>query len=187
MTFKGVALRAYLLDAWKSYLKHEVAYLTFEWLDLAEQITRAVLFQNTSEGYAAEGQILLMLDKRYGPLFKADRDAFRRIAAATCDDQGFIYVMVSPALKENFLKIGKTSRTPQERAEEISVGTGVPLRFYVVYQVLVSDCHEVERVVHAKLAQHRSNVYREFFEVPLHHAVEVIGSVARQYPPSKQS
>ena len=129
---------------------------------------------------------IAVLNERYGQLFRSERDSFTRIAAPDPDDQGFIYVMVSPALNENFLKIGKTIRTPQQRAEEISVGTGVPLRFYVVFQVLVSDCHEAERVVHAKLVQYRSNASREFFELPLHEAVEMIGTVARGYPPNKQ-
>lgn len=176
--------KIYYLDMWKTYLRHEIAHITFGRIDIAEQIVRAVIFQNTEEGYAAEDRIILDLEERYGQAFKLDRKRLPSYLKNSHENEGFIYVMVSPALKENFLKIGKTTRTPQKRAQEISVGTGVPLRFYVIFQVLVSDCHEVEKLVHAKLAHHRSTSSREFFEISLDSAIEVIRAIALNYPPN---
>lgn len=176
--------RAYLLDSWKTYLRHEIAHITFGRLDLADHVVRAVVFENTTEGYAAEERLISALHERYGSMFRSERERFSDVSTAPSDNQGYIYVMVSPALKEDFLKIGKTTRLPQKRADEISVGTGVPLRFYVVFQALVSDCHTVEQLIHTKLDSYRSNTSREFFELPLHQAVDAISLVAREYPPN---
>lgn len=174
----------FLHEIWVAYLRYEIAQLTFRNLQFAEMIVRAVLFENTPQGYAEEDKITIILEKRYGNLFKDERNAFLKIVGSITDDEGYIYVMASPALKKDFYKIGKTTRTPQERAEEISTGTGVPLRFYVVFQSLVSNCHVVEQIIHSKLSKHRSNISREFFELPLHEVIDVISTVARSYPPS---
>ena len=177
--------RLYLLDAWKTYLRHEIAQITFGRLDIAEQIVRAVIFQNTEKGYAAENRIISDMDARYGQAFKLDRKRFQTCLKNSSENEGFVYVMVSPALKDHLLKIGKTTRNPEKRAQEISLGTGVPLRFYVIFQILVSDCHEVEKLVHTKLAQHRSTSSREFFETSLDSAIEVIRTIALDYPPNQ--
>lgn len=178
--------RAYLLDSWKTYLRHEVAHITFGRLDIAEQIVRAVIFQNTEKGYIAEDRIIAELDQRYGQHFRLDRRRLSKYMDASSENEGFVYIMVSPALKEDFLKIGKTIRSPQKRAQEISTGTGVPLRFYVVFQVMVSDCHQVEKLVHTELASHRSTSSREFFEISLDKAIEAIRAIAMCYPPGKK-
>lgn len=66
--------RSYVLAAWKTYLHYEVGEITWGRLDIAEQILRAVVFQNTNEGYTAENYLLFELDKRYGPEFRDDRN-----------------------------------------------------------------------------------------------------------------
>ncbi len=38
--------------------------------------------------------------------------------------QGFIYIAINPAFPK-FLKIGKTTREPEERISELSSGTGI--------------------------------------------------------------
>ncbi|MEW5886182.1 MAG: GIY-YIG nuclease family protein, partial [Pseudomonadota bacterium] len=111
--------------------------------------------------------------------------AYAKWQEASDGNQGYLYVLVNPAFRSNFLKIGKTTRTPSERAEEISLGTGVPLRFYVAYEALVSDCHAVERIVHERLRGARSTTNREFFEVPLKDAIRIISEVASQFAPNR--
>ena len=178
-------LRSYLLDAWKMYLRHEIVHITFGRLDIAEGLVKAVVFENTEQGYAAEDYIFQALEQRYGRDFYSDRERLSLSEIHSSEDEGYIYVMVSPALKTDLLKIGKTTRSPKIRAEEISVGTGVPMKFYVIYQVLVFDCHAVEREVHAQLSSQRYTLSREFFELPLNQAIEVIGAVAAKYPSNK--
>ena len=148
--------KAFFLDSWKIYLRHEVANLTFGNLGFSEAVVKAVIFGNTEKGYEAEDWIASSLDKRYGEHFNTMCVAHARKQEATDGNQGYLYVLVNPAFRSNLLKIGKTTRTPSERAEEISLGTGVPLRFYVAYEALVSDCHSVERIVHDRLKSARS-------------------------------
>lgn len=86
--------------------------------------------------------------------------------------EGYIYVLTTPAT--SLLKIGKTSRDPKLRAQELSSGTGVPFPFEVAYSVLVNDCTTLEHCVHARLANRRASTKREFFDVSLEEAVNCI-------------
>lgn len=57
------------LNSWVSYLDLEVHAITWNKLDIAEHILRAVLFSNTEDGYTAEDYIIEQLAKRYGDDF----------------------------------------------------------------------------------------------------------------------
>ena len=65
------------------------------------------------------------------------------------------------------MKIGRTSRVSEARAKEISVGTGVPLEFEVLYEEDVFDCIQAEKIIHKILRTERINAKREFFRLPL--------------------
>lgn len=176
---------AYMLDGWRLYLRHEVPSLTWGNIPLSEYIIRAVLFQNTEQGYAAEDFIDEFLTLRYGIGFDyALKDYAQRGGNQSDERQGYIYIMISPALRSDFLKIGKTTRIPERRADELSIGTGVPLRFYVAFDTFVSDCHSVEKLVHERLSPFRSSSNREFFELPLKEAIRVIHEVSKSYSPN---
>jgi hypothetical protein len=79
---------------------------------------------------------------------------------------GVVYILLNPAMP-GYLKIGKTDRTSEERAAELSIGTGMPTRFHVAYDVQVSDCAAAERLIHLRLDAHRVSKSREFFCIPL--------------------
>ena len=72
------------------------------------------------------------------------------------------------------LKIGKTKQTPQTRAKRLSQERGVIGDFKVEFQLLVDDCDLVEALVHYKLRNNRFNIDREFFDVDLEKAKQVI-------------
>lgn len=98
----------------------------------------------------------------------------------TNDDRaGWVYILQNPALAENYLKIGRTTRLPEERARELSASTGVPVPFEVAYSERVNNCFRVEREVHELLRQYRVNDSREFFNVPVDIAISVIQATAR--------
>jgi hypothetical protein len=59
--------------------------------------------------------------------------------------------------------------------------TGVPEKFYVVYDELVRDCNLVEGKMHERFAEFRHNEGREFFEVPLKMAVRALIEEASPY------
>jgi hypothetical protein len=92
--------------------------------------------------------------------------------------QGYIYILLNRAFQGNNFKIGMTSKTPQERAREISSATGVPRPFEVLYEQLVVDCEAAERILHMRLHAYRSTKNREFFELPLKTAIKTLEEVA---------
>src|SRR6266446_3877164 len=83
--------------------------------------------------------------------------------------EGNIYILFNPGLK-NLVKIGKTRRSPDERADELS-STGVPHRFVVVYEHGVSDCDKAEQEIHEALVKYRINKNREFFRLSVKEAI----------------
>jgi len=94
--------------------------------------------------------------------------------------EGYIYILVNDSLQPGYLKIGRTTRSPEQRAGEISAGTGVPSAYKVVYQVKVPDCQEAERSIHERLAEYRVSNNHEFFRVDLEKAVSVVDRVSQK-------
>jgi hypothetical protein len=79
---------------------------------------------------------------------------------------GFVYCLLSHSLPDLY-KIGCTERSPTQRAEELSHGTGVPSEYYVVAYIECAGFQTVERDIHRRLDQYRPNGNREFFRAPL--------------------
>lgn len=86
--------------------------------------------------------------------------------------KGFIYILINPSLKD-LLKIGMTTRSPEERAKELST-TGVPTPFFVAFSEEVSDCQMIEKEIHLHLENFRYIKSREFFEIPLAQAIKIV-------------
>ena len=89
---------------------------------------------------------------------------------------GFIYILTNPAFQSDLLKIGKTTRTPSERAREIAT-TGVPAEFIVSFDIATSDCDYAEAVIHHHLTQERYAANREFFRLPLPEAIAKVTAI----------
>jgi hypothetical protein len=92
--------------------------------------------------------------------------------------EGYIYILLNRAFQNDHYKIGMTTKTPEERAREISNATGVPRAFKVLYEQRVTDCHKAERLLHQRLYQFRSTSNREFFQMPLKAAIKALEDVA---------
>lgn len=86
---------------------------------------------------------------------------------------GWVYVMTNPSMT-GMVKIGMTSRSPAERAAELSSGTALPTPFTVAWCAPVSDCHLVEQAVHRMLEDKRVDKTREFFSVDVVTARQII-------------
>jgi len=97
------------------------------------------------------------------------------------NEPGFIYILVNPSM-EGFVKIGKTTREPEDRAKEISQATGVATPFYVAFSIQVADCHSAEKYVYTVLEYNgfQRTPNREFFRIPLRKAIEVLMLVEQQ-------
>ena len=78
---------------------------------------------------------------------------------------GYVYVL---EFSETQVKIGKTTREPDERAGEWEL----PLLHYA----WAEDCHAAERAAHEQLCGERHGAY-EVFSVPVDVAIKVVNSV----------
>lgn len=58
----------YLYESWLNYFMNEINSILRENLDVVEQTLRAILFQNTEEGYKAEGYLESFICKRYAAM-----------------------------------------------------------------------------------------------------------------------
>jgi tricorn protease-like protein len=94
--------------------------------------------------------------------------------------EGWIYILINPSLKKNMIKIGMTKRSPEIRAQELSVVTSIPSEFYVAYEAIASDCVLAEKMIHEKLGKYRVSENREFFNIPLKNAVSEVNDVIRR-------
>jgi hypothetical protein len=90
--------------------------------------------------------------------------------------KGFVYILINPAFT-GFVKIGKTIKEPEIRARELSSGSGVPAPYAVAWDALVTDCDQVEKLIHQQLAHARSRNDREFFAIPLKNAISIASSI----------
>lgn len=93
---------------------------------------------------------------------------------------GYIYILTNASFAGNVLKIGKTTRSVERRAKELSDKTGMPKAFSIAYSVKVPDCDKAEQTIHSELDRYRTNAKREFFELTLEQAIEVVWAVAEK-------
>lgn len=93
---------------------------------------------------------------------------------------GYVYVLFNRSMRD-LVKVGKTTRSPEERAQELSRVTAVPTPFYVAFECHVRDCEAAERAVHEELASFRVRDDREFFRVDLGHAIRVVEMLAERF------
>jgi hypothetical protein len=98
-------------------------------------------------------------------------------------EPGYIYALTNESMPALF-KIGKTTRTVEERVEEISRGTGVPTPFVIFTRQRVSDCTAAETMVHRYFGElgKRENARREFFRVTSSEVLHIFERVAKAYP-----
>lgn len=92
-------------------------------------------------------------------------------------DYGWVYLLTNEYMP-GVVKVGRTSRHPQARADELSGETGVPGRY------VVAECWKVRNEYHAEDRAHRVlRRYRlrgsEHFKIPTEVAIEKINRVLR--------
>jgi DNA segregation ATPase FtsK/SpoIIIE-like protein len=90
-------------------------------------------------------------------------------------EPGYVYALINHAMP-GLVKIGRTTRAPSERLEELSGATGVPSPFELVYDVLVADAAAAEQFIHAQLTArgYRLSESREFFRAPLREVLRLM-------------
>lgn len=82
------------------------------------------------------------------------------------EGDSWVYVLSNPTMP-GLLKIGSTSKSPVERAKEISRGTGVPMPYDVIYAFRCFNALRLELELHKYFKQYRTNNQKEFFRMDL--------------------
>ena len=89
---------------------------------------------------------------------------------------GWIYALTNRSLN-GLYKVGMTSKTPEDRAAELSAATASPTPFFVVYAKETDDIRTAENDVHNILSDFRVSDNREFFKTSLFEVVKAIDYV----------
>ena len=96
------------------------------------------------------------------------------------DGDSWVYVLSNPTMP-GLVKIGSTSKDPNERAKQISRGTGVPLEFVVQYAYRCFNAERLERELHKYFKPHRTNNKKEFFQLELDEVKYGIMELGKKY------
>ena len=86
---------------------------------------------------------------------------------------GWVYVLTNEAMP-GLVKVGRTSKTPEIRAQELSSETSAPGPFVVAYAAYASNHEQAEKVVHRKLRSEGLHANKEFFKCDPWIAIECI-------------
>lgn len=98
-------------------------------------------------------------------------------------NSGYLYLLMNSSMPGLF-KIGKTTRTTDQRIKELDSATGVPTPFVLIYEVFVVDCHQAEKFVHEKLDRYRNSEKREFFKLASSTAIDAMQEAKYLYTDS---
>jgi hypothetical protein len=96
-------------------------------------------------------------------------------------NQGYVYILTNPSFREDWVKIGKSSRPVNVRSKELD-NTAVPLPFEIYATLKTSKYNEVERQIHKQidlLTDLRIRQNREFFNVKPQVALEILKDISK--------
>ena len=97
------------------------------------------------------------------------------------DEIGYVYILTNPSFREDWVKIGKSSRPVDVRSKELD-NTAVPLPFEIFATMKTVKYNEVEKLVHKtidRLTDLRIRQNREFFNVAPQIALDIFKDIAQ--------
>lgn len=95
-------------------------------------------------------------------------------------EPGYVYILTNPSFREDWVKIGKSSRPVDVRSKELD-NTAVPLPFEIFATIKTVKFNEVEKLVHKtidRLTDLRIRQNREFFNVDPQVALDILRDIA---------
>ena len=95
-------------------------------------------------------------------------------------EPGYVYILTNPSFREDWVKIGKSSRPVDVRSKELD-NTAVPLPFEIFATMKTAKYNEVEKLVHKtidRLTDLRIRQNREFFNVAPQMALDIFRDIA---------
>lgn len=96
-------------------------------------------------------------------------------------EAGFVYILTNPSFREDWVKIGKSSRPVNIRSKELD-NTAVPLPFEIFATLQTVKYDKVEKLVHKtidRLTDLRIRQNREFFNVAPQIALDIFRDIAQ--------
>ena len=95
-------------------------------------------------------------------------------------EAGYVYILTNPSFKEDWVKIGKSSRPVDIRSKELD-NTAVPLPFEIYATLKTTKYEAVEKLIHKtidRLTDLRIRQNREFFNVPPAKALDILKDIS---------
>lgn len=95
-------------------------------------------------------------------------------------EAGYVYILTNPSFKEDWVKIGKSSRPVDIRSKELD-NTAVPLPFEIYATLKTHKYSEAEKLIHRYIERFtnlRIRDNREFFNVSPEEALDIFKEVA---------
>ena len=96
-------------------------------------------------------------------------------------DYGIIYVVKNSHYGKDIFKVGKSSRTLDERIKELSGDTGVLGKFEGCAIFVVKDIHTAEYKCHNALDKFRLQSNREFFQINYAKLINIIRNQIQEF------
>jgi hypothetical protein len=94
---------------------------------------------------------------------------------------GYIYILTNKSFPGK-CKIGFTTLTPTQRLKQIN-GTGVINDWELIYDYKCSRPYDMEQTIHLKLSDLRVRTDREFFDIEVNKAIELINEIGPMFGP----
>ena len=95
-------------------------------------------------------------------------------------EAGYVYILTNPSFKEDWVKIGKSSRPVDIRSKELD-NTAVPLPFEIYATLKTTKYEQVEKLIHKtidRLTDLRIRQNREFFNVSPAKALDILKDIS---------
>ena len=95
-------------------------------------------------------------------------------------EPGYVYILTNPSFREDWVKIGKSSRPVDVRSKELD-NTAVPLPFEIYATLKTSKYDKVEKQIHKqidRLTDLRIRQNREFFNIAPSLALDIMRDIA---------
>lgn len=95
-------------------------------------------------------------------------------------EAGYVYILTNPSFKEDWVKIGKSSRPVDIRSKELD-NTAVPLPFKIYATLKTAKYEQVEKMIHKtidRLTDLRIRQNREFFNVSPAMALDILKDIS---------
>lgn len=96
------------------------------------------------------------------------------------NEPGYVYILTNPSFREDWVKIGKSSRPVDVRSKELD-NTAVPLPFEIYATLKTVKYSKVEKQIHKqidRLTDLRIRQNREFFNIPPSVALDIMRDIA---------